>query len=100
MKINIIVGVTLVALLSVCNSIVSAAEIVLNPTPTFDPLKYTSNKEPDGGIEIENMTGVLDYWNTRLQWGFSQEQIKQLSSGAEEALLKNYSTSDGKWFYI
>jgi hypothetical protein len=105
MKINVIVIVfTFVALSFVCNGFVSAAEIVLHPTPTINPLQIPSDRglsqEPDDGIEIENISGILSYWNARLQWGFSHEQIIQNSSGAEEAILKNYPTSDGKWFHI
>jgi PKD repeat protein len=101
MKINVIAIVTLVALLSIFTGVVTAAEIVIHPTPTFDPLSDRGlSEEPDDGIEIENVTVKLEYWNARLQWNLSQEQITQYSSNADVTLLNNYPTSDGKWFHI
>jgi hypothetical protein len=99
MKINIIIVViTLVALSSVCNGFVTAAEVVIHPTPTINPSRITF--ERDDGIEFQNITPRLDYWNARLQWGLSQEQIRQYSDDAGETLLKDLTKSDGKWYHI
>ncbi len=105
MKINIIIVVSIfVALSFVCIGFVSAAEIVDHSPPINnpynDPLYSALSQEPDDGIGIENISLKLNYWNDRLQWGLSQEQIRQYSDRVGETLLKDYAISDGKWYHI
>jgi len=103
MKNNIIIiFFTLVALSIVCNG--TAERIVINTPPTIHHLEISSDRiltpESDDGIEIKNITGKLDYWNVRLGWDLSQEQIHQYSHQKGDIILNNFTTFDGKWFHV
>ncbi len=44
----------------------------------FDPDKLNiSDIKPDDGVEIQNFTSEIIYWNERMQWGFSEKQINE-----------------------
>lgn len=68
--------------------------------PTLAPLKFNASQEPDSGVEIQNVTATLNYWNERMYWGLSQKQIDDYSIKTENQILKNLTSTDGKWFHI
>jgi hypothetical protein len=55
----------------------TSAETYQMPSPLpFDPLSIHTMPEPDDGIEFQNIISYITYWNERLQWGLSDNQIK------------------------
>jgi len=73
--------------------------VVVHTTRTYD--YYNISQEPDSGVEIENLTPFLLYWNERMHWGLSQKQLSDYSTKAENQILKIYSKSiNGKLFHI
>jgi hypothetical protein len=94
--------IVLIALSMFCIGFVNASEnqsyVVIQPITT--PLKVNVSQELDSGVEIENVTTVLNYWNEQMHWGLSQKQISEYSIKAENQILKNLTTTDGKWFHI
>ncbi len=56
----------------------SAASYPIPKQLPFDPQKLNvSDIKPDDGVEIQNFTSYIVYWNERMQWGFSEKQINE-----------------------
>ena len=68
--------------------------------PTISPIKINVSDDPDSGVEIQNVTEALIYWNERMEWKLSQKQIGDFSIAAENQILKNLTSTDGKWYHI
>jgi hypothetical protein len=92
----------IIALSILCIGFVNAwAEIYpVTSQTTQIPSDLNAFQEPDSGVEIRNVTIVLNYWNERMHWGLSQKQISEYSIEAENQILKNLTTVDGKWYHI
>lgn len=93
-----IVGIIVILIL--CTSFVSAANYTKpNPFP-FDPDKISPpSGELDDGIEIQNFTSYLVYWNERMDWGLSDKQINELTIKIENYSQKSLP-KDGNYFHI
>jgi hypothetical protein len=97
----------LIALSIFCIEFVNASVNEIHPTPqtfaiiqtTRIPSDFNVSYEPDSGVEIQNVTTFLIYWNERMRWGLSEKQISEYSIQAENQILKNL-TKDGSWFHI
>ncbi len=99
---KMISGIIVVIALSILYiGFVSASEnqsyAVIQPITT--PIENVSH-ELDSGVEIQNMTEYLFYWNERMDWNLSHKQISDLSNKAENQILKNLTSTDGKWYHI
>jgi len=71
--------------------------VVVQTTRTYD---YNISQEFDDGVEIQNVTTMLVYWNGRMNWGLSQEQIREYSIEAEKQILKNLTSARNNWYHI
>lgn len=71
--------------------------MVVHTTRTYD---YNISQEFDDGVEIQNVTTMLVYWNGRMNWGLSQEQIREYSIEAEKQILKNLTSTRNNWYHI
>jgi hypothetical protein len=103
MKKMMVYLIVIIALSIFCSGFVSASAIESYVTiqPTMVPLKFNASQEPDSGVEIENVTPFLIYWNERMHWELSQIQLSDYSIKVENQILKNYSKSiNGKLFHI
>lgn len=91
----------IIALSILCIGFVNAwAEIYpVTSQTTQIPSDFNAYQESDSGVEIRNVTIVLNYWNERMHWGLSQKQISEYSIEAENQILKNLTTVDGKWYH-
>ncbi|MCK9306104.1 MAG: hypothetical protein M0P17_01080 [Methanoculleus sp.] len=56
--------------------------------------------EHDDGVIIDNTVVYLSYWNEKLDWGLSEEEIKKYSQILEEQVLIRYYDVDHRYYYI
>jgi|GEM_PF-904205 len=68
--------------------------------PTIVPSNFNVSNDSENEINIQNVTDFLHYWNERLVWGLSQEQIHDYSTKVENKLLKNLTITDGRQFHV
>jgi len=88
---------TLVLLL--CVGCASAATYQMPSPLPFDPLLIHTMPEPDDGVEIQNITSYITYWNERLQWGLSENQIGNKSVELEIYANENLQRN-GNYYHI
>ncbi len=94
--------IAVIALSILCIGFVHALEKESFPVvqPTTAPLKFNVSKGTDSGVEIQNVTEALIYWNERMHWELSQKQLSDFSIKAENQILKNLTSTDSKWYHI
>jgi hypothetical protein len=56
--------------------------------------------EHDDGVIIDNTVIYLSYWNEKLNWGLSEEEVKKYSQILEEQMLIRYYDVDDHYYYI
>ena len=69
--------IVLIALSIFCSGFVnaSATESYVTLQPTIVPLKFNASQEPDSGVEFQNVTDFLNFWNARMDtcyWGMDR----------------------------
>ena len=97
-KILLVIEIFLIVVL--CIGCVTAASYPIPDPLPFDPNKLNvSDSKPDDGIEIQNFTSYVGYWNKRMQWEFSDKHLTEVSLKIENysktSLIKN-----GDYFHI
>lgn len=82
----------------------SATDAFFQPLPTpvhlTEPSAQGNAGEPDDGVKIQNITAALDFWNTRLSWGLSQEEIVLYGDSSRAVILSNLTQSEETWFHV
>jgi len=56
--------------------------------------------EHDGGVIIDCTETYLNYWNEKLNWGISEEEIKEYSQILEKQVLVRYYDADDHYYHI
>lgn len=69
------------------------------PTPTVSPDEKSPSLK-DEGVIIDNTTVYLTYWNERMKWGFSGEEIERYSRTLEEEVLARHYDADHDYYHI
>jgi hypothetical protein len=69
------------------------------PTPTVPPDEKLPSLK-DEGVIIDNTTTYLTYWNKRMKWGFSEEEIEKDSRILEEKVLVRHYDADDDYYHI
>jgi len=59
-----------------------------------------SLRENDDGVIIESPTTYLTYWNEKMKWGLSDEEIEKYSGVLEEKILVRYYDQDHDYCHI
>lgn len=77
--------IAIIALSIFCSGCVNASETesYVPLQPTIVPLKFNASQEPDSGVEFQNVTDFLNYWNARMDWRLSQEKMSDYSIKVE-----------------
>lgn len=72
------------------------------PEPTVVPSDETlqSLREKDDGVIIDDTIVYLTYWNERMKWNLSEEEIKSCSRDLEEEVLVRYYDEDHDYYHI
>lgn len=71
------------------------------PIPTVpQDEKLPSPREKDEGVIIDNTTTYLTYWNERMKWGLSKEEIEKDSRILEEKVLVRHYDADDDYYHI
>lgn len=90
-------------IIALCIGYVNASATDIHPITiqtTRSPSGLNTSQEPDSGVEIQNITTFLIYWNERMHWGLSQIQLSDYSIKVENQILKNSKSINGKLFHI
>lgn len=106
-KIKILVFSALLALLLVGVMTVLAISAGTNtvgtdvpaPTPTVPPDEKSPSLK-DEGVIIDNTTVYLTYWNEKMKWEFSGEEIERYSRTLEEDVLARHYDADHDYYHI
>jgi hypothetical protein len=53
-------------------------------------LDSLSKQEPDDGVLIDNATSFLIFWNEKMNWGLSLQQIEDYSAKLDDQILVKY----------
>jgi hypothetical protein len=97
-------SLVIIAIILVCTGNVWAAENGTNPSHYSTSNNVVTNsiaqQEPDNGLDIQNTTQFLEYWNEKMNWGLSRNQIDMYSIKMREQILSNLTTKDNQWFHI
>ncbi|MDD3621816.1 MAG: hypothetical protein PHQ81_05380 [Methanofollis sp.] len=102
----LLVGVTLVPVMSASDekgeSSITIGIDVPEPEPTVVPSDETlqSLREKDDGVIIDDTITYLTYWNERMKWDLSEEEIKRCSQNLEENILVRYYDADHDSYHI
>ncbi|WP_067052428.1 hypothetical protein [Methanofollis ethanolicus] len=72
------------------------------PEPTVVPSdeKLPSLGEKDEGAIIDNTTTYLTYWNEKMKWELSEEEIEKDSRILEEKVLVRHYDADDDYYHI
>jgi len=60
------------------------------PTPTFRVGESTGSNVK---LVVENITSMLIFWNEKMSWNLSSEQIDDYANNMENGVLKKYRTT-------
>ena len=73
---------------------------VPEPTLVSPDERSRSLRENDDGVIIDSPTTYLTYWNEKMKWGLSDEEVKKYSRVLEENVLVRYYDVDHDYYHI
>ncbi|MBP2147188.1 hypothetical protein J2129_002642 [Methanofollis sp. W23] len=102
----VLVSVTMVPLVSASDEKCEKTNIIGIDVPVPEPVvvpsdeKLQSLREKDDGVIIESTITYLTYWNEKMKWDLSEEEIKRYSQHLEEKVLVRYYDVDDGYYRI